>query len=125
VPAPSGDGERAVIYNVDVNNDGEIYDIDFSTNGSGYTADSVDVSIGSLFEGSGAEIRVGVSGGSLYDIHVAIKSGGSGYPTFNNANRTGTMGPGFVININNLKSDEIRVAEGHYGTGTYREEEIE
>jgi hypothetical protein len=125
VPAPSGDGERAIISNVDVYSYGEIYDIDFSDNGSGYTADSVDVTITSLFEGSGAQIKVGVSGGSLYEGNVDILDGGSGYPSFNYANRTNKVNPSFDVNINNLKTGEIRVAEGHYGSGTYREEEIE
>lgn len=125
VPGPSGDGERAVIHNVDVNGAGVIYDIDFSDNGSGYTADSVDVTITSLFEGSGAQIKVGVSGGSLYDGNVNILDGGSGYPSFSYANRTNKVNPSFDVNINNLKTGEIRVAEGRYGSGTYREEEIE
>lgn len=126
VPAPSGDGERAVISNVDINNNGEVWDIDFSDNGSGYTADSVDVTVASLFEGSGAEIRIGVSGGSLDDVDARYISVGSGYPTFNNANREGGQSPDFEDNeLYELKSGEIRVVYGHYGTGTYREQEIE
>jgi hypothetical protein len=124
VPAPSGDGERAVISNVDVNSLGEVYDIDFSNTGSGYTADSVDVTITSLFEGSGAQIRVGVTGGSLYEGNVNVLDVGSGYPSFPYANRTNKVNPFFNANIDDLKTGEIRTAEGNYGTGTYRETEI-
>jgi len=125
VPAPSGDGKRAVISNVDINSLGEVWDIDFSDNGSGYTADSVDVTVKSLFGGSGANIRIDVSGGSLYDSGINYKSVGSGYPVFDNANRGSQQSPDFTTMINNLKSDEIRVIAGHYGSGTYREQEIE
>jgi len=125
VPAPSGDGRRAVISNVDVNNNGEVYDIDFSDYGNGYTADSVDINVKSLFDGSGAQIRIGVSGGQLYDWNARYISLGSGYPSFDNANRDYQQSPSFTIWINDLKSDEIRVIEGHYGSGTYREQEIE
>jgi hypothetical protein len=125
VPAPSGEGERAVISDVAVNSSGEIIDVSFSNSGSGYTADSVDVTVTSLFEGSGANIKVGVSGGSLYSYNVAVKSGGSGYPTFSDANRVNGFPPSLYDHYNELKSGEIRVIEGHYGTGTYREQEIE
>ncbi len=125
VPEPSGEGETAVIGNVGVNGDGEISYLNISDWGSGYAADdSVDIAINSLFEGSGAEVT-GYINGSGELTNYAIKSPGSGYPTFNNANRDPQQSPAFTTWINNLKSDEIRVIEGHYGSGTYREQEIE
>ncbi|MCD4834505.1 MAG: hypothetical protein K8R31_11965 [Bacteroidales bacterium] len=117
--------ETAIIYNVDVNSDGEVYDIDFSDNGSGYTDISVDVNIVSLFGGSGAVISVDVSGGYLYDWDVNITDGGSGYPTFDYANQASIDSPYLPSYVYNLKSGEIRIVNGDYGTGVYRDEEIQ
>jgi hypothetical protein len=117
--------ETAIINNVDINSDGEVSDIDFSDYGSGYTADSVDVTVVSLFEGSGAVIRIGVQGGSVYDWNAVYHNQGSGYPVFDNANQTSSNSPSFATYVSDLKPGEIRIIDGDYGTGILRDREIQ
>ena len=126
-------GETAVIDYIDVDpTDGSITDIDWATAGSEYTADSVDIVVVSLFEGSGAVIRVDVDttefGGGVVRTgfsNMEIHNAGSAYPTYGNANKVSSHSPSLTSGVNNLKSGEIRVVNGDYGTGILRDEEIE
>jgi len=117
--------KQAIISSVNVNGSGEITSISINDNGEGYTADSVDVTIVSLFEGSGAQIRIGVSGGSIFEGDAVYHESGTGYPVFSNANQAGSQSNTFTVDINNLKSGEIRVNNGDYGTGVLRDQEIQ
>ncbi|UII33960.1 hypothetical protein LVD17_09045 [Fulvivirga ulvae] len=127
-PAPAAGGTAAIIYNVDVNSDGEIYDLDWDDSGSGYTQSEgteVQITITSLFGGSGADIvtYVDESDTDLYTSET-INDGGTGYPSFDEANRTGRINPSFT-NYVDIQTGEIRLVNGHYGTGTIRAEEIQ
>ena len=127
-PAPAAGGTAAIIYNVDVNSDGEIYDLDWDDSGSGYTqpeGTEVQITITSLFGGSGADIvtHVDESDTDLYTSET-INDGGTGYPSFDEANRTGQINPSFT-NYVDIQTGEIRLINGHYGTGTIRAEEIQ
>jgi hypothetical protein len=124
-------GTIAVINNIDVNADGEITDLDWDTGGDGYTVDSVDIVIVSLFDGSGAVIRVDVdeagdgavqTGFSSMKIHNA----GTEYPDFNEANQgRSNTSISFTSSVNNLYSGEVRVINGNYGSGVLRATEIQ
>lgn len=124
-------GETAVIDYIDVDpTDGSIIDIDWASAGSEYTTDSVDINIVSLFEGSGAVIRVNVDEGFTGEVYtgfsaMTIHNPGSGYPTYSNANQVTSHSPSLTSGVNNLKSGEIRVVNGDYGTGILRDEEIQ
>lgn len=119
----------AVISEVVVDNDGSIKDLSWDTRGYGYNSDSIDVMVVSLFDGSGAVIRVNVNEESTGAVDTAYSSmkiynPGSGYPTFSNANKVVTHSK-LTTEIYELKSSEIRILNGDYGTGTIRDQEIE
>ena len=119
------------IHNIDIDfGTGEITDLDWETGGDGYTSDSVDVIIVSLFDGSGAVIRINVDEGSAGEVFTGfsamkIHNPGSGYPTFSNANQVGSASPSLATDVYDLKSGEIRVINGDYGTGILRDIEIQ
>lgn len=127
-PAPAAGGSPAIIYNVDVNSDGEIYDLDWDYSGSGYTqaeGTEVQITITSLFGGSGANITTTVDA-SDEDLYISelINDSGTGYPSFDEANRTSEISPSFTSYVD-IQTGEIRLINGHYGTGTIRAEEIQ
>ncbi|MDA3953925.1 MAG: hypothetical protein PF485_09775 [Bacteroidales bacterium] len=120
----------AIISEVIVDNDGLIIDLKWETGGYGYTSDSVDIVVVSLFDGSGAVIRVNVNEGLTRTVDTAytsmkIYNSGSSYPTFSKANQVRTGSPWLESNVLSLKSGEIRIVNGDYGTGVNREVEIE
>ena len=126
---PSGDGETAYIklhagiYPADTLNKSAIIELE---GGSGYAdGTTVNIEIHSLFGGSGADLEATISGNSLSFGDITIKDGGSGYPGFAFANQVSSQAPSFNFSISNLKSGEIRAIKGDYGTGTYREQDIE
>ena len=119
----------AVISDVVVDNDGSIIGLNWETVGYGYTSDSVDVVVVSLFDGSGAVIRVDVndiSNGNVFTepLSMKIHNSGSGYPTFSNANQVGSHSS-VTTDVFNLKSGEIRILNGDYGTGALRDQLIQ
>lgn len=122
-------GKTAIIDGIDVNNDGEITDLDWETGGDGYDAsDSVDITIVSLHGGSGAIIRVNVTDGVVQTDFGSqkIHNPGSGYPDFNEANRgRGSRSISLPSDVDDLYPGEIRVVNGNYGAGVLRETEIE
>ncbi len=125
VPAPIG-GKRAILEVFGVNSSGEITDIDVDIVGSGYTGTEVPVTIISLFGGSGADVVVPVNPDGTLSFFDVINNGGSGYPYFRYANRPDEGEPnGFQFFLNNVQSGEIRVINVDYGTGTYRDKDIE
>lgn len=126
VPVPAG-GTRALIenYDIDVNGDGEIYNVYLRyERGEGYTDTSVPVTFTSLLGGSGVDAEFTVLSDGTLNSWATINETGSGYPTTNQANRAGQYGPSFDSNVYSLKTGEIRVVNGNYGTGTYREQDI-
>lgn len=119
----------AVISEVVVDTNGSVIGLNWETGGYGYRSDSVDVVVVSLFDGSGAVIKVDVdevSGGKVFtDLSsMKIHNSGSGYPTFSNANKVVSHSK-FINEIYELKSGEIRILNGDYGTGTIRDQKIE
>lgn len=125
VPAPAN-GKRAVLEVFGVNSDGEITNIDVDIAGAGYTGAQVPVTIISLFGGSGADVVVPVNPDGTLSFFDVINDGGSGYPDFQYANRSGKNHPkGFEFFVISVQSGEIRVINVDYGTGTYRDKDIE
>ena len=124
VPAPAN-GQRAVIIDVDTFGDGVITNIDIDDTGSGYTGSEVNVTITSLFGGTGADIVIPVVGadGELA-FSENINNGGTGYPTFSDANRAQQAGPNFDFFVE-VQTAEILTVNGDYGTGTFRSQRIQ
>lgn len=121
--APAG-GETIVFEEIDVF-DGEIDGITVENSGSGYaTFTEFSVNITSLFGGSGADIRFETDGSGRFDLFTTFE-GGSGYPSFNNANRRGQEDPSFDFSVSNVETGEILVIDGFYGSGTFRSREIQ
>ena len=125
VPAPAN-GRRAIITNVNTSSDGVITNINVFNTGSGYTGSEVAVTITSLFGGTGADITIPVVVGSNGQLSIFedINDGGTGYPTFFNANRAVQSGPDFVSFVE-VRTAEILTVNGDYGTGTFRSQRIQ
>ncbi len=118
----------AVVSEVVVDNDGSVINLYWLTSGYGYTSDSVDVIVVSLFDGNGALIRVNVEeeNGTVSKEYSSMNiiNSGSGYPTFSYANRVGSNTRSLPSYVLSLKSGEIRIVNGNYGTGVQRSKTI-
>lgn len=127
VPEPEIEGGIRGRYNsISVNEDGVITGFSYSTRGSGYEANSdIELEIVSLFGGSGANTTqsTDASGNFTFLSSVNVINGGSGYPDFNVANRTGRINPSLSNSVN-VQSGEIIILDGSYGTGTSRAADI-
>lgn len=128
LPAPTeADGTQAEIY-VDFGSmtvDGGIDDFDVNVTGTGYTPGAeLNVTVTSLFGGSGLVAKWTVDGGGFVDGNANITDTGSGYPMTYEANKAGETDPSFT-NYVDIQTGEIRLINGHYGTGTIRAEEIQ
>lgn len=121
VAAPAS-GIQGIVGGIDVI-DGSVSSVFMNNLGSGYTSTQESVSIISLSGGSGADVTVNVSGGSL-SVFGIINVGGLGYPDYINANQSVVSGPLLTTSVQ-LKSGEIRVIDGSYGSGTSRAVNIE
>ena len=125
VPAPAN-GRRAIITNVNTSSDGVITNINVFNTGSGYTGSEVAVTITSLFGGTGADITIPVVVGSNGQLSIFedINDGGTGYPTFFEANSAQQAGPNFDFFVE-VRTAEILTVNGDYGTGTFRSQRIQ
>lgn len=129
--------ETAVIYNVNVNSDGEISSVNFDDGGnySGFAKDSVDVTFTDILgNGSGALLRISVETYSdLYSAYINGRyrwvSRGSGYsedydlnynnyesPSINSSDRRTSL---------NVYPGTTSVLNADYGTGVYREHDLD
>ncbi len=130
VEAPPAGGTQAFIYNVDVNDDGEIVDVDFSNGGdyTGATGDEVTVTINSIMGGSGATLVIDIS--NFTNLSSAFSNGdytlepGSGYPTDNYINDTSNEYPSISTGSIYVYPGKIYHRNGDYGTGIYRDEDL-
>lgn len=133
--APDGQ-QTAIIDEVYVDNDGEVYDLDFDTGGnySGATTDSVDIAFTDITgSGSGALLRISVENySSLSSAYFwgeyRFVSHGSGYAD-EYLNKTSYQGPS-VDNSSREYSVTVRpgtttVINVDYGTGTYRADNLD
>ncbi|MBL6446059.1 DUF3869 domain-containing protein [Fulvivirga sp. 29W222] len=128
LPAPTDAGGTQAVIVVDfgsMTGDAGIGDFDVEVNGTGYTASAVlDVTVTSLFGGSGLVATWTVDGSGNVSGNANISDAGSGYPTSYEANKAGEINPSFD-NYVDIQSGEVRLINGHYGTGTIRAEEIQ
>ncbi len=126
VPAPiEANGVQGLVRINSINNNGEIQGLTYDRLGEGYTPDAnIAVTVTSLFGGSGANIVWPTNSNGRFEFNEDIIDGGSGYPTFSNANRRSAQSPGLSTSIN-VQTGEILIRDGSYGTGTSRAEDIE
>ena len=119
----SSAGGSAIINDVILDDNGSVIDLDWLGLGFGYEADSVEVAVVSLFDGSGAVIWIEIdknSSGTLQLSSMKIHNSGLGYPTFSNANKISSDSPSLQSYVLALKSGETRIVNGDYGTGVQR-----
>ena len=135
-PAPAG-GRTAVISTVSVNADGEITGIGF-IDGGNYTGDAdgiVNITFTSLLGGSGASLEIDLTNSnSLSTAYNAFSDftlvGGSGYPDDNYLlNRNFSEWPS-VNSFDRRAFIEIlpgttTIFNADYGTGVYREDDLD
>ncbi|WP_343855564.1 hypothetical protein [Fulvivirga kasyanovii] len=128
LPAPTdADGTQAEIY-VDFGSmtaDGGIDDFDVDVTGTGYTPGAeLNVTVTSLFGGSGLAAIWTVDGSGNVSGNANITDTGSGYPMTYEANKAAKDEPSFSFEVE-ISSGEIVLQNGDYGTGTIRAEEIQ
>ncbi len=130
VETPPAGGTQAVIDYVDVNNDGEIVDIDFSNGGdyTGATGDEVTITFNSLMGGSGATLTIDITNfanlSSAFANGDYTLEGGSGYPTEYYINFDDYQSPSISTSSIYAYPGKIYHRNGDYGTGVYRDEDL-
>ena len=122
-PAAPAGGETIVFGRVDTSL-GEIDNIRIENFGSGYAANSTfPVTITSFLGGTGADIAFNTDGSGEF-ASFSFNDVGEDYPVFGNANRSGQFSPNFDFFVE-VRTAEILTVNGDYGTGTFRNQQIQ